>query len=194
MSVKNVGRSSVIVQTWSNIRGLTLGRSPMSVTTVGRPLARAAASLNITKFTLGRSHTTATCVGKLLGGVHTSWDIRGSMVIKMFRILNLERPGRVRVGWKASGKMLRLPYKCNECERSFTQNTGLIEHQKIHTGEKPFQCDACGKGFTRTSYLVQHQRNHVGEKILSQWPKSDMPELLLIPHWTEATLEPILTA
>ncbi|XP_046495339.1 zinc finger protein with KRAB and SCAN domains 4-like isoform X2 [Equus quagga] len=59
-------------------------------------------------------------------------------------------------------------YKCNECERSFTQNTGLMEHQKIHTGEKPFQCDACGKGFTRTSYLVQHQRSHTGKKILSQ--------------------------
>ncbi|XP_008061963.1 zinc finger protein with KRAB and SCAN domains 4 [Carlito syrichta] len=57
-------------------------------------------------------------------------------------------------------------YKCNECERSFTQNRSLIEHQKIHTGEKPHQCDACGKGFTRTSYLVQHQRSHVGKKIL----------------------------
>ncbi|KAF4013632.1 hypothetical protein G4228_004823 [Cervus hanglu yarkandensis] len=58
-------------------------------------------------------------------------------------------------------------YKCNECERSFTRNRSLIEHQKIHTGEKPFQCDTCGKGFTRTSYLIQHQRSHVGKKILS---------------------------
>ncbi|XP_004474229.1 zinc finger protein with KRAB and SCAN domains 3 [Dasypus novemcinctus] len=60
-----------------------------------------------------------------------------------------------------------MSYQCNECERSFIQNTGLIEHQKIHTGEKPYQCDACGKGFTRTSYLVQHQRSHVGKKVLS---------------------------
>uniref|UniRef100_A0A452RA72 Zinc finger with KRAB and SCAN domains 3 n=1 Tax=Ursus americanus TaxID=9643 RepID=A0A452RA72_URSAM len=59
-------------------------------------------------------------------------------------------------------------YKCNECERSFTRNRSLTEHQKIHTGEKPYQCDTCGKGFTRTSYLVQHQRSHVGKKILSQ--------------------------
>ncbi|XP_062952762.1 zinc finger protein with KRAB and SCAN domains 4 isoform X3 [Cynocephalus volans] len=59
-------------------------------------------------------------------------------------------------------------YTCNECERSFTRNRSLLEHQKIHTGEKPYQCDACGKGFTRTSYLVQHQRSHVGKRILSQ--------------------------
>ncbi|XP_075826193.1 zinc finger protein with KRAB and SCAN domains 3-like [Microtus pennsylvanicus] len=59
-------------------------------------------------------------------------------------------------------------HQCNECERSFIQNRSLIEHKKIHTGEKPYQCNTCGKGFTRTSYLVQHQRSHVGKKIASQ--------------------------
>ncbi|KAK7826067.1 hypothetical protein U0070_009948 [Myodes glareolus] len=59
-------------------------------------------------------------------------------------------------------------HQCNECERSFIQKRSLIEHKKIHTGEKPYQCNSCGKGFTRTSYLVQHQRSHVGKKIASQ--------------------------
>ncbi|XP_036987708.2 zinc finger protein with KRAB and SCAN domains 4-like [Artibeus jamaicensis] len=59
-------------------------------------------------------------------------------------------------------------YKCCECERSFTRNRSLIEHQKIHTGEKPHECDACGKGFTRTSYLVQHQRSHIAKKLVSR--------------------------
>uniref|UniRef100_A0A452S679 Zinc finger with KRAB and SCAN domains 4 n=1 Tax=Ursus americanus TaxID=9643 RepID=A0A452S679_URSAM len=77
-----------------------------------------------------------------------------------------ESQGRVEGRWEHVEAPVS--YKCNECERSFTRNRSLIEHQKIHTGEKPYQCDTCGKGFTRTSYLVQHQRSHVGKKILSQ--------------------------
>ncbi|XP_035966913.1 zinc finger protein with KRAB and SCAN domains 4-like [Halichoerus grypus] len=77
-----------------------------------------------------------------------------------------ESQGRVEGQWE--NVEAPVSYKCNECERSFTRNRSLIEHQKIHTGEKPYQCDTCGKGFTRTSYLVQHQRSHVGKKVLSQ--------------------------
>ncbi|XP_006872860.1 PREDICTED: zinc finger protein with KRAB and SCAN domains 4 [Chrysochloris asiatica] len=76
--------------------------------------------------------------------------------------------GQVRMGNQWENVEASISYQCNECDRSFTQNRSLIEHQKIHTGEKPYQCDACGKGFTRTSYLAQHQRSHVGKRILSQ--------------------------
>ncbi|XP_024620107.1 zinc finger protein with KRAB and SCAN domains 4-like [Neophocaena asiaeorientalis asiaeorientalis] len=87
---------------------------------------------------------------------------------------NVQNPDR-RETWESQERMgsqwenveAPVSYKCNECERSFTRNRSLIEHQKIHTGEKPYQCDTCGKGFTRTSYLIQHQRSHAGKKILS---------------------------
>uniref|UniRef100_H0WUI5 Zinc finger with KRAB and SCAN domains 3 n=1 Tax=Otolemur garnettii TaxID=30611 RepID=H0WUI5_OTOGA len=74
--------------------------------------------------------------------------------------------------WESQGRMesqwesveTPVSYKCSKHGRSFTQNTGLTEHQKIHNGEKPYQCDTCGKGFTRISYLVQHQKSHVGKR------------------------------
>ncbi|CAO2595397.1 Zinc finger protein with KRAB and SCAN domains 4 [Lemmus lemmus] len=78
------------------------------------------------------------------------------------------REGQSRVESQWDGTEAPVTYQCNECERSFIQNRSLMEHKKIHTGEKPYQCNACGKGFTRTSYLVQHQRSHVGKKIASQ--------------------------
>ncbi|XP_021505483.1 zinc finger protein with KRAB and SCAN domains 4-like [Meriones unguiculatus] len=77
----------------------------------------------------------------------------------------LEGQSRLQRQWDGAGAPETYP--CDECERSFTRNRSLIEHKKIHTGEKPYQCDACGKGFSRTSYLVQHQRSHVGKKTAS---------------------------
>lgn len=71
------------------------------------------------------------------------------MVIKMHRILQVERPETVR-GREGQWKNVEAPvsYKYNECERSVTQKRSLIKHQKIHTGEKPYQRDTRGKAFT----------------------------------------------
>ncbi|KAF3822864.1 hypothetical protein GH733_008238 [Mirounga leonina] len=42
------------------------------------------------------------------------------------------------------------------------QDSILIQHQKIHSGEK--LCNQCDRGFRETSKLVKHQRIHTGKK------------------------------
>ncbi|XP_014443932.1 zinc finger protein 655 isoform X2 [Tupaia chinensis] len=54
-------------------------------------------------------------------------------------------------------------YKCSSCERVFSRNVHLIQHQRIHQ-EMPCKCTECGSDFCQTSYLVEHQRVHCEEK------------------------------
>ncbi|XP_053749953.1 zinc finger protein 658-like isoform X2 [Panthera pardus] len=56
------------------------------------------------------------------------------------------------------------PYRCSECDKTFSHKSRLVEHHRSHTGEKPYGCGQCGKAFSRKSCLLIHHRIHTGEK------------------------------
>ncbi|PIO28681.1 hypothetical protein AB205_0210820 [Aquarana catesbeiana] len=59
------------------------------------------------------------------------------------------------------------PYSCPQCEKSFLRKSGLIQHQRIHTGKKPFPCPICGKCFIDKSQLNRHNIVHTKERPFS---------------------------
>ena len=56
------------------------------------------------------------------------------------------------------------PYKCNICDKAFTQVTQVKRHLLTHSGEKLHKCDVCDKRFTRKGYLKEHLLIHTGQK------------------------------
>ncbi|CAG4980524.1 unnamed protein product [Parnassius apollo] len=52
------------------------------------------------------------------------------------------------------------PFKCKICHKRFTQQGGLQQHIRMHTGYRPYYCTVCSKTFTQKSGLDQHTRTH----------------------------------
>ncbi|KAI8438098.1 hypothetical protein MSG28_010733 [Choristoneura fumiferana] len=55
-------------------------------------------------------------------------------------------------------------HKCDICLKTYSSQSALVVHKRLHTGERPFLCNYCPKSFSNRRMLVDHQRIHTGEK------------------------------
>lgn len=60
--------------------------------------------------------------------------------------------------------LTKKPFGCLYCEKSFTQKAKLAEHINRHNGTPPYICALCKKGFYQKDRLKTHELNHTGER------------------------------
>lgn len=58
-------------------------------------------------------------------------------------------------------RLMKRPYKCESCSKSFVSKMQLAHHQKEgHPGVKLYKCKTCGKSFMTLPGLARHEGTH----------------------------------
>ena len=68
--------------------------------------------------------------------------------------------------------------------QKFSENSTLIKHQQLDTGEKPFLCDQCNMIFSERSNLTKHPEVHTCKKpfLCDQCDNNFLERYTLIKH------------
>uniref|UniRef100_A0A915DVN8 C2H2-type domain-containing protein n=1 Tax=Ditylenchus dipsaci TaxID=166011 RepID=A0A915DVN8_9BILA len=59
-------------------------------------------------------------------------------------------------------------YKCKMCSVVVKHPSKIVEHMRVHTGDRPFPCPHCSLTFTQAGALMAHLRIHNGQRCVHQ--------------------------
>ncbi|XP_015364962.1 PREDICTED: zinc finger protein 436-like [Diuraphis noxia] len=66
---------------------------------------------------------------------------------------------------RSARDMMPPRFPCDICEKKFKRKEHLIQHRKLHTGERPYSCETCSKSFSRKEHLMRHMLSHTGQRL-----------------------------
>ncbi|XP_077485607.1 uncharacterized protein LOC144096650 [Amblyomma americanum] len=73
-------------------------------------------------------------------------------------------PSAVELKERPVSTSTRGPYQCDVCQKILRRRASLVEHVRVHTGERPFACNLCPAAFSRSSTMRTHVLQHKGYK------------------------------
>lgn len=86
--------------------------------------------------------------------------------MQMQHARDIQRSGPPAPGSVMGGEIK--PHQCQQCLKSFSSNHQLVQHIRVHTGEKPYKCTYCDRRFKQLSHVQQHTRLHTGKIVLKR--------------------------
>jgi len=78
--------------------------------------------------------------------------------------IKLDALGNINLTIDSTNRIAKQKWNCIYCSRTLSSKWALINHLKIHTGDKPYICDYCARGFTTRCKLKRHMLRHTGER------------------------------